>query len=287
MTDGSSPGLFTFSQKANYWNGLYDSPSSLFEHNMRLRRDYAKDFICGHFAPSARVMDLGCGGGVLSEKLIESGFTITAVDASQDMLHLTRERLKAFPAGTHKLIHSNCLSLPFPDGEFDLVVCLGMFGYFDQVTQALGEIRRVLRPGGTLILSVRNAHTHRVFDFLQLLKVPVRGLRSLVRRLTGPTRHVSAPTNAAVAVEADDGFRIHIYQAPSPLIDGVSNRGYSLVQFDGFGYGPVTLAGRKLFSEAFSVTLSDFLNRAFHALGLNTVSRWFADVSFYIFQRRD
>ena len=70
MSEGASSGLFTFSQRANYWNELYEHPSSLFEHNMLLRRDYAKQYICTHFDTSATLLDLGCGAGVPSEKLI-------------------------------------------------------------------------------------------------------------------------------------------------------------------------------------------------------------------------
>ena len=293
MTNNGSTGLFTFSQRAHYWNELYEHPSSLFEHNMVLRRDYAKQYICTHFDKSSSILDLGCGAGVLSEKLIESSFTVTAVDDSQDMLDLSRERLKRFPAESCKLFHANCLSLPFDDGKFDLVVCLGVFGYFDEVTQALREIHRVLRPGGKLIISVRNAHTADIFDLFLLLKLPFRLMRALARRLSRRLQQPGSPRNASSAaqinggIQIDDGFRIQIYQVPSRLIEGVTQRGYALTEFDGLGYGPLAFAERKLLSTHFSVKFSDFLNRIFRASGLNRFSRWFADVSFYVFRRED
>ena len=293
MTHHESTGLFTFSQRANFWNELYEHPSSLFEHNMVLRRDYAKQYICAHFDKSTSILDLGCGAGVLSEKLIESSFTVTAVDASQDMLDLSRERLKRFPAESCKLFHANCLSLPFDDGKFDLVVCLGVFGYFDEVTQALREIHRILRPGGKLIISVRNAHTADIFDLFRLLKLPFRLMRVLARRLSrrpqqsGSSHNESSASQINGGIPIDDGFRIQIYQVPSRLIEGVTQRGYALTEFDGLGYGPLAFAERKLLSTHFSVQLSDFLNRLFRASGLNRFSRWFADVSFYVFRRED
>lgn len=285
MANSTAGGLFTFAQKANYWNELYDHPASLFEHHMLLRRNYASEYICRHFLTRSQLLDLGCGAGVLSEKLIERGFKVTAADDSLDMLDLAGERLKHFPEDTYRLLHANCLQLPFDDASFDLVVCLGVFGYFDQVTQALREIHRVLRPGGTLILSVRNAHTQYVFDFFQLLKLPFRLLRRGIRRLAG-----TSPAAAEAMMHGtptDDGFRIRIYQSPAPLIEGVTRRGFALTRFDGFGYGPVAFAERKLLPVSLSIRLSDFLNRSMSATGLDKIGRWVADVSFYIFKRID
>ena len=240
--------LFTFAQKAGYWNDLYEAPASLFEHNMLLRRDYAAEYIASNFDTGASVLDLGCGAGVLSEKLIEKGFAVTAADRSQDMLNLSANRLARFPEQTYRLFRADCLSLPFADHSFDLVVCLGMFGYFDEVTLALREIRRVLRPGGMLIISVRNAYTPMLFDPVSLGKLPFRAIRHVIRHLITRHRNTVASSEKPVSGEAgstptghEDGFRIQIYECLAHLIAGVSKRGYTLVQFDGFGYGRLNL----------------------------------------------
>lgn len=284
MIENASQRLFTFSRQANYWNDLYLRPATLFEHHMCLRRDYAADYIRRHFETGTSLLDLGCGAGVLSEKLLESGYRVTAADASPDMLELCRQRLRRFPESMCRHRMASCLDLPFADGEFDLVVCLGMFGYFDEVTQALAEIRRVLRPGGTLILSVRNRNTQQAFDLLQLAKHPLRPLRALARRLAAPFRRPSATQPLA---PGDDGFRIEIYDSPPRLIAGVTQRGYALAHFDGLGYGPLALGGRKLLSEAGAIRLSDFLNRCFALPGLRRAGRWVADVSFYVFRKNE
>ncbi len=277
MTD-SADGLFTFRQQAAFWNDLYERPSSLFEHVMVKRRDYAWRYICSRFDTGARVLDLGCGAGVLSEKLIGSGFAVTAADASCDMLELARERMRHLPAPSLRLVNADCLRLPFAAGEFDVVACLGMFGYIADVSQALREIHRVLRPGGTLLISVRNAHTHRVFDLWQLAVLPARLVRALARR-------ARARAAASAAATDDHGFRIRIYESPLRLIAGVTQRGYALTDFDGLGYGPLAFAERKLLPARVSVQISDFLEHVFRRTGLNVLSRWIADVSFYVFQR--
>lgn len=278
--------LFTLSRKGKYWNDLYERPSSFFDHTMVQRRDYATRYICSHCDRGSKVLDLGCGAAVLSEKLIENGLTVTAADGSQDMLSLARDRLRRFPGGAYGLLHADCMDLPFRDAEFDLVACLGVFGYFDGVSRALSEIRRVLRPGGTLIISVRNAHTKYLVDPFEVLKLPYRATRALGRHFMGrPRKSPSSTISADKANQLQDGFRIQIYENPLHLIRGVTRRGYSLTRFDGLGYGPVAFARKKLLSEQASIRLSNCLESVFRSTGFNKVSRWVADVSFYIFQR--
>jgi len=283
-------GLFSFLEKANYWHELYENPTSLFEHLMVKRRDHTCAYICRHFDTGTRVLDLGCGAGVLSEKLVENHFQVTGADLSTDMLDLARQRLAHLPAEAYRLVPANCLNLPFEDAQFDLIVCLGMFGYFDNVSQALREIHRVLRPGGTLIVSVRNAHTPYAFNLLELAKLPFRLLRRLGRRFTDGLGKQSSPSPEAgngTAPQPDDGFRINIYQNPAQLIRGVTQRGYRLIHFDGLGYGPLAFAEYKLLPPQTSIAISDFLDRLCHVTGLNKLSRWLADVSFYVFRRQD
>ena len=291
MTDNRTyTDLFTKTHKAEYWDRLYEQPSNLFEHLMVQRRDYAHRYVCAHFGAAARVLDLGCGAGVLSERLIESGYRVTCVDASDDMVELCGNRLGRFPRDTHTVLAANCLQLPFPDGHFDLVVTMGMFGYFDEVSQALREIRRVLRPEGTLLLSVRNPNNHYLFDLAELARLPVRLAGKLFRKAfklrarEAPIKPSSAAPQGLSA--PDDGFRIRMFQNPAPLISGVSQRGFRLVHFDGIGYGPPAIGERQLLPARAAVALSDFLNRFFRRTGLQRASRWLADVSFYVFTTR-
>jgi ubiquinone/menaquinone biosynthesis C-methylase UbiE len=281
--------LFTASRKAGYWNDFYQCPSNLFETLMVQRRDYAHAYICRHFDRTARILDLGCGAGVLSEKLIESGYQVTCADASSDMLELCRERLSRFSADTHTVVNANCLDLPFQDQEFDVVVTLGMFGYFDEVSLALREIHRALRPGGTLILSVRNPNNQYVFDLFELLRLPLRLTTALIRKLArhrsrGASIKPSSTPPATISGAVDDGFRIRMFQNPPPLIKNVRERGYELVHFDGIGYGPLAIYGRELLPARVSIMMSNLLNRCFQRTKAQRLTRWIADVSFYAFK---
>ena len=101
------------------------------------------------------------------------------------MLDLSRKRLAAYPSDSYQLRQGTCESLPFEDQQFDVILCIGVFGYIDDVVGALLEIRRVLRPGGLLVMSVRNPYNSAVSD-------PVKGVRALTRKLTEITERVEA-----------------------------------------------------------------------------------------------
>ena len=100
-----------------------------------------------------RVLDAGCGSGPLSAALSAKGAIMTGFDSSPAMLELARQRL-----GAAADLHVADLSkpLPFADGSFDDVVSSLVLHYLEDWSAPLAELRRVLKPGGRLILSVNH-----------------------------------------------------------------------------------------------------------------------------------
>jgi ubiquinone/menaquinone biosynthesis C-methylase UbiE len=108
--------------------------------------------------PSERVLDAPCGHGRISALLAEAGQHITGIDASAMFLDVARA-----DAATRGLAieyrPGDLRSLPVDDGVFDAVVCwFTSFGYFDDDDNdvVLREFRRVLRPGGRLLIETMN-----------------------------------------------------------------------------------------------------------------------------------
>jgi SAM-dependent methyltransferase len=98
-----------------------------------------------------RILDAGCGAGPLFAALRERGAVVTGVDASAGMLELARRRL-----GTDADLRVVDLAgpLPFPDDTFDDVIASLVLHYLEDWGPTLAEIRRVLKPGGRLLVSV-------------------------------------------------------------------------------------------------------------------------------------
>jgi SAM-dependent methyltransferase len=101
-----------------------------------------------------RVLDAGCAAGHHSEWLADHGAHVTAVDISPKMVARTRERLAG--RGVAR-VHDLREPLDFiDDGAIDVVVCSLTIHYLDELGPTLQEFHRVLRSGGSLVLSTHH-----------------------------------------------------------------------------------------------------------------------------------
>ncbi len=267
--------LFTFSKDAQPWSDPYERPTKLFHHHMAMRRDAALEYTRGNFAKDARILDLGCGAGVVLERLVEEGFRPNGVDPSNDMLALARRRLERFDAARYHLQNANIYALPFADEEFDLVLCMGVFGYLDDVDGALKEIRRVLKPGAPLLMSIRNATNLHVFDPCVTVRLATGGAWRFLKQRVLRRSPRSGPKP----------FRIDIQDKPRNVIRGVVGQGFELASFEGFGFGPLSICRKQVFPLTLSIRLSDALTWILSKLGLSAAAAWVADVSMYAFKK--
>lgn len=125
------------------------------------------------------VLDVGCGTGVLLEAILRRFPTVqvTGVDLSPSMLHFARQRLPDHI----RLVEGPAEDLPVDDARFDLVVSCSAFHYFDRPDKALDEMKRVLKPGGQLVI------TDWCDDFLlcKLCDVFLRAMRKSYKKIYG------------------------------------------------------------------------------------------------------
>ena len=98
-----------------------------------------------------RILDAGCGSGPLFAALRDRGAIVTGFDKSAGMLELARRRLGD---GADLRVADLGSPLPFPDDTFDDVTASLVLHYLEDWGPALAELRRVLKPGGRLIVSV-------------------------------------------------------------------------------------------------------------------------------------
>lgn len=105
----------------------------------------------------ARTLEVGCGEGLLSERLVGLTDELVGVDISESAVGRARERFRGDRGTTTAgRVRFERRTLPFdmPEGTFDLVVCSDVLYYWEQRTLVTGTARLVdrLRPGGTLLL---------------------------------------------------------------------------------------------------------------------------------------
>jgi SAM-dependent methyltransferase len=111
--------------------------------------------------PGDRVLDMGCGAGRHAFEMFRRGADVVAFDQDGDELAGVLELFGAMrdegqvPAGAEADIkQGDALSLPFADGEFDRIVAAEVLEHIPEDTTAIAEVARVLRPGGTLAVTV-------------------------------------------------------------------------------------------------------------------------------------
>jgi 2-polyprenyl-6-hydroxyphenyl methylase / 3-demethylubiquinone-9 3-methyltransferase len=104
----------------------------------------------------ARVLDVGCGGGLLSEALARSGAYVTAIDLAPDLLKVAKlHRLESGLDVDYRLLAAEALAAEEP-GAYDVITCMEMLEHVPDPASILQACATLLKPGGRLFVSTLN-----------------------------------------------------------------------------------------------------------------------------------
>lgn len=188
---------YSADNEVNLLNGHYERPAML---------SLAGD-VEGHC-----VLDAGCGSGPLSAALRDRGAMVTGFDLSPAMVDLARARLGD---GADVTVHDLADPLPYDDATFDDVVASLVLHYLKDWTEPLAELRRVLKPGGRLILSVNHPMVYTAlnpeadyFDIAELSFEAEHAGRTVVYTIW------HRPLQAMADAFTRAGFRISVISEP-------------------------------------------------------------------------
>jgi len=199
------------------WDSRRTSFGSVAAQYAAFRPSYPDDavrFLLGE-APR-RVLDLGAGTGLLTERLVAAGHEVVAVDPSAQMLAQLAERLPDV------VLHVGAAeAIPLPDDDVDAVVAGQAAHWFDPATAA-PEITRVLRPGGVvgLIWNARDERVPWVAALGELLADEARGHEADQTVVEQFTRELGVTEQCLES-------RIVQTVTPEQVVAGIATRSYA------------------------------------------------------------
>ena len=126
------------------------------QHRHEMRYDLVAGAVRRHLPPRGRVLDVGCGGALVADRIADLDARYVGVDIPAKALAAAADR----PAGEALATafgRATAEQLPFADGTFDVVVLSEVIEHLLRPELAVWEISRVLRPGGVLVMTTNNA----------------------------------------------------------------------------------------------------------------------------------
>ena len=153
MTNVDTKEIDKFSEIASRWWDQSSEFKPLHEINP-LRLEYIN-----RHAPLAnkRVLDVGCGGGILSESMAKAGATVTGIDLSEPALEVAT--LHAMEGGISNVSYECCSAEEYAakhERSFDIVTCMEMLEHVPEPENIVQSCERLLKPGGVAFFSTLN-----------------------------------------------------------------------------------------------------------------------------------
>lgn len=147
-----------YNREAESWWKDKDSPLGIIRYTMNPIR---LAYVVKHLAVISydyrrkRVLDIGCGGGFLTEEIAKFGLETDGLDPSVPTLHTARNHAKAMNLliDYHEGFGEE---LPYNDGYFDMVFCLDVLEHVKDYPKIIREVQRVLKPGGMFFFETVN-----------------------------------------------------------------------------------------------------------------------------------
>jgi 2-polyprenyl-6-hydroxyphenyl methylase/3-demethylubiquinone-9 3-methyltransferase len=143
------------------WYTAHDDPIALLRAESKAKWPWVWERIRERFTPqiqqdraqSLRVLDVGCGGGFLSNALALEGLSVTGIDLSNESL---KTAAKFDKTKSVEYIVADAYRLPFADASFEVVTAMDFLEHIEEPALAIKEFSRVLKPGGLFIFHTFN-----------------------------------------------------------------------------------------------------------------------------------
>jgi SAM-dependent methyltransferase len=144
-----------FHAAAEEWRDTYTRPRHVSDLVLADRKRWAVHFISGLVPLGSRVLDAGCGAGLAALDLVHAGYVVHGVDIAEKMIALANGLFadEGVPVDRYTFTCAAVTDAGLQDGMFGGIVALGFLQYQEEEVAALELFRRLLRPGGVLVVT--------------------------------------------------------------------------------------------------------------------------------------
>lgn len=146
------------------WMESTDHPIALLRAENALRNPWIEKILQEKFSDPCKVLDIGCGGGYLTNHLAKKGYQVCGVDLSEKSLAIARLNDQT---GSVEYIRSSAYELPYNDGEFDAVCAMDLLEHVEKPAQVVAEASRILKKGGLFFFHTFNRN---VLSYFMIIK---------------------------------------------------------------------------------------------------------------------
>jgi SAM-dependent methyltransferase len=256
-----------FTKNIDYWASIYEDPSgedpsgepssSLFD--MRKRKRKVLGLVDSHAdGRSLRILDAGCGPGVLLDELRKRGHAIIGMDISGDAVKLSNARLVGDGKEGFRCVQADIEDIPLQDDSVDMVLCLGVLPWLAGDARGISEMSRVVRKGGVIILALPNLL--RIGSLLDPYYYLFRVWQYFWHRLVQADGIIAESGSPTEDIGRNRTFQVRRYQ-PGSLNALFSRHNLTVSSSSGVEYGPLTFWRKEFLPRETSRSLGGFLDQ--------------------------
>jgi len=145
-----------FDELATEWSQRYGEGHPVRNYLFNVRKKRVEELLDRDVGPGLRVLDIGCGSGVMAPYFAQKGATYFGIDISEKMVARAKKEIsQILKTQEHtSFAQGDVKHLDFPDGYFDIVISLGLLEFLEDREAAIKEIVRVTHSGGTIVIAV-------------------------------------------------------------------------------------------------------------------------------------
>jgi len=155
------------------WYKAYDHPVALLRQEAKIKFSWINERIKQAKIQNLplQILDVGCGGGFLSNRLAQEKYAVTGIDLSEESLEVARKHDQ-----THQVqyINADAYKLPFKSASFDVVTAMDFLEHVELPEKVVEEISRVLKPGGIFFFHTFNRNWLSHLVIIKLVELLVK-----------------------------------------------------------------------------------------------------------------